>query len=136
MKTIGIIGSRRRDTSADYKACRKIFFSIYEEGDHIVSGGCPKGGDKYAELIAKELGLTENNQGLIIHRTDWKRYGRGAGFIRNTPIAQDSDVLIAVVSHDRRGGTEDTIKKAEKMGKKIILVPQIPIEEFDPLDDT
>jgi predicted Rossmann fold nucleotide-binding protein DprA/Smf involved in DNA uptake len=135
MKTIGIIGSRRRDSKADLEATRKIFLEIYEEGDCIVSGHCPKGGDRFAEVFADELGLTEENGKLILHRAEWNKYGRGAGFVRNTYIAEDADVLICVVSKDRTGGTEDTIKKAEKMSKKIVLVPQIPIEEFDPLDE-
>ena len=137
MKKIGIIGSRRRDTLPDYKACCEVFFSLYEEGDIVVSGGCPQGGDKFAELIAKDLGLTEENGKLILHLAKWRvdgKYIRAAGFIRNTYIAEDSDVIIAVVAEDRKGGTEDTIKKAEKMGKTIILVDPLEIE-YDPLDE-
>jgi len=135
MKTIGIIGSRRRDSKADYKLLRKIFFEIYEDGDKIVSGHCPKGADAMAELIADEFGLTEENEKLILHRPEWDKYGKGAGFVRNTYIAEDADVLVSVVAADRTGGTEDTVKKAEKMGKQIVLVPQVPIEDFDPLED-
>jgi hypothetical protein len=47
---------------------------------------------------------------------------KAAGFVRNTKIAEECDVLIAVVASDRLGGTEDTIRKAEKLGKQIILV--------------
>ena len=132
MKNIGIVGSRRRDTEEDFKACEKAFLSIYEEGDCIVSGGCPKGGDKFAEIIAKKINLPKEN--LIIHYPDktkldpekLKKNPKWAyaeiNFARNTLIAKDSDVLIAVVASDRKGGTEDTIKKADKMGKKIVLV--------------
>jgi len=43
--------------------------------------------------------------------------------IINTYIARDSDILIACVSKDRKGGTEDTIKKYLKLGKnKLYLV--------------
>ena len=135
MKTIGIIGSRRRDTKADYQLLRKMFFEIYEDGDKIVSGHCPKGADAMAEIIADELNLTEANGKLILHRADWNKYGKGAGFVRNTYIAEDADVLICVVAEDRTGGTEDTIRKAEKMGKSIILVAQAPIIDFDPLEE-
>ena len=117
MKTIGIIGSRRRDSIQDYEACVKAFAQVYEPGDRIVSGGCPKGGDRFAELIAEDCGIP-----IILHKADWNRYGRGAGYQRNGYIARDSDILIAVVSTDRLGGTEDTIRKAEKLGKKVILV--------------
>lgn len=132
MKVIGIIGSRRRDSKEDLELCRKEFLNIYEEGeDSLVSGGCPKGGDRFCQIFAKEYGIP-----IKIHYADWEKYGKSAGFKRNTYIAEDADVIIAVASSDRTGGTEDTIKKAQKMGKKIILVPQ-PVKEekeFDPLD--
>ena len=135
MKTIGIIGSRRRDTDKDYDLCLGVFNSVYEEGDRIVSGACPKGGDRFAEIIAANLGLTEENGGLILHRAQWDVHGRAAGFVRNTYIARDADIIIAVVASDRKGGTEDTIRKAEKSGTKVVLVPQVPIEDFDPITD-
>jgi predicted Rossmann fold nucleotide-binding protein DprA/Smf involved in DNA uptake len=147
MKTIGIIGSRRRDSVSDYKETLKIFNATYEDGDKIVSGHCAKGGDKFAEIIADKLGLTESNGGLILHRPDkskldpekMKKNPKWAyaeiNFARNTDIAEGSDVIIAVVADDRKGGTEDTIKKAIKMGKEIVLVPEAPLEDFDPLEE-
>jgi len=131
MKKIGIVGSRRRNTTRDLEATRKIFNEAYEDGDILVSGGCPKGGDRFCEVFAEELGLTIENEKLVVHEAEWKRYGRGAGMIRNTYIADDSDILIACVAEDRTGGTEDTIKKFEKRGKSAMLVPQV---EFDPFD--
>lgn len=115
-KTIGIIGSRQRNSHHDAALCGEAFREIYEPGDRIVSGGCPKGGDAFAESIAKKLGIT-----ITIHYPDWSS-GRGAGMVRNTLIANDCDVLIALVSEDRRGGTEDTIAKAMELGKRITLL--------------
>ena len=135
MKTIGIIGSRRRDTDKDLLLCRNVFNSIYEEGDKIVSGACPRGGDAFAEIFAKELDLTEENGGLILHRAQWDEHGKAAGFVRNTFIARDADIIIAVIASDRKGGTEDTIKKAANFKTQVVLVPQISIEDFDPLTD-
>ena len=66
-KTIGIIGSRRRNTDQDYSAVYNEFKKWYDEGDRICSGGCEKGGDRFAEIIARKLGLTEENGGLILH---------------------------------------------------------------------
>lgn len=119
-KTIAIIGSRSRDSQEDYQACLKSFFEIYEEGDEIVSGGCPKGGDRFAEVIAKKYQIP-----IKIYYAQWNKLGKSAGFARNTNIAQDADVIIAVVSTDRKGGTEDTIAKAILMQKKIVLVESI-----------
>ena len=117
MKIIGIVGSRRRNKSEDYKKVLEKFEEIYEVGDKIVSGGCPKGGDRFAEIIAKELDIP-----IIIHYPNWSRQGRAAGFIRNVLIVRDCDILIACVLEDRKGGTEDTIKKAERLGKEVYLV--------------
>lgn len=118
MKVIGIVGSRRRNTPADYNLCVKTFEGIYQHGDKLVSGGCPKGADRFAEMIAKGKGLT-----ITIHYPDWEGpAGKAAGFVRNSRIAEDCDILIAVVASDRTGGTEDTIKKTKKLGKKIILI--------------
>lgn len=125
MKVIGIVGSRSRDSYADLKQCEKAFWEVYEEGDHIVSGGCPQGGDRFAEVFAKQFEIP-----IKIHYARWKKLGKSAGFARNTDIAKDADVLIAVVRTDRKGGTEDTVRKAEKMGKRIVLL--LP-PEFDPL---
>lgn len=134
MKTIGIVGSRRRDTREDYALCRKAFDALYEDGDIIVSGGCPLGGDKFAEEIAEELGLTIENGKLIIHYPDkakldpklMKMNPRVAyakiNYARNTLIAEDADILLSVVAKNRKGGTEDTIAKALMMDKKIVFV--------------
>lgn len=149
MKKIGIIGSRRRNTEGDLELLRKAFLEIYEDGDTIVSGGCPLGADHMAEIFIKEYNISEDR--VIIHYPDkskldpekMKRNPRWAyaeiNYARNTLIARDSDILIAVVAEDRKGGTEDTIKKAEKFKHKIVLVPQVEkvegdngIDDFDP----
>lgn len=90
----------------DFKKVKDAFLKIYNRGDIICSGHCYKGGDRFAEVIAKEF-----NCPTMIFPADWKRYGKAAGFIRNTDIALRSNKLIACVAHDRKGGTEDTIKK-------------------------
>lgn len=106
MKIIGVIGTRQRDTVNDRLIVEKEFFDIYSEGDWICSGGCPRGGDRFAEKIAKDNGIP-----ILIFYPAWNKFGKRAGFIRNTDIAENCDVLIACVSKDRKGGTEDTIKK-------------------------
>lgn len=128
-KIIGIVGTRRRDSEMrDLPILLKAFKKIYERGDSIVSGGCEEGADRFAELLAK------NFCSITIH---WPRHEdlhpelvetnpRAAwaiiNFARNTLIAQDCNILIAMVAPDRKGGTEDTIKKAKKLGKKVIII--------------
>lgn len=117
-KTIGIVGSRRRDTDVDFRICRNQFLAIYEVGDQIVSGGCPHGADRFADILARAMGIT-----ITIHYANWNGPDdKKAGFVRNSLIAQDCDVLIALVAPDRTGGTEDTIRKAIALGKEVILV--------------
>jgi hypothetical protein len=113
---IGIVGSRRRNTANDNIKLLVAFDKEYQEGDTLVSGGCPTGGDNMAEYLAKARGLT-----ITIHFPDWIKHGKAAGFVRNSKIAEQCDVLIALVASDRTGGTEDTIKKCQKLGKKVIL---------------
>jgi hypothetical protein len=105
-KKIGIVGSRRRNSPGAYKAVLAAFNNVYGDGDWIVSGGCPAGGDKFAERIARDLGIP-----LVTFFPKWKSEGLPAGHNRNTHIAEESDVLIACVAFDRTGGTEDTIEK-------------------------
>jgi len=113
IKKIGIIGSRRRNGGVDQKAVREKFFEIYEHGDIICSGGCPQGGDRFAEKIAKDNGIP-----ILIFYPNWKEFGKSAGIIRNRYIADESDILIACVAKDRKGGTEDTIHKYKIACKK------------------
>jgi hypothetical protein len=108
-RIIGIIGTRRRNTGSSYKAIEDKFNELYQPGDWICSGGCPMGGDRFAEEIAKKRGVP-----IIIFYPSWEK-GKGAGIIRNTDIASNSDILIACVARDRTGGSEDTIKKFLKI---------------------
>lgn len=122
---IGIVGSRKRTRHEDYIALIKAFGTIYaglDDGEvvNIVSGGCPVGADSWAHDIAETFNLQEP----IVYFPDWEKYGRIAGLARNTLIANDADILIAVVAADRKGGTEDTIRKfkAMKPDAQVILV--------------
>ncbi len=111
-KVIGIIGTRRRNSLRDFDKTKIVFDRIYKDGDLICSGGCPQGGDKFAEMLAKNYGIP-----ILIFHADWNKHGKAAGFIRNGLIAKASDVLIAVVAGDRKGGTEDTIRKFGTKGE-------------------
>jgi len=117
MKIIGIIGTRRRDSLDDLLAVKTAFLKIYKEGDEIVSGGCPQGGDRFAEFLAKTQQVA-----IKIYYAEWGRYGKSAGFQRNSLIAADADVLIACVAPNRTGGTEDTIEKFKKLGKTEVVI--------------
>lgn len=113
MKKIIIIGSRRRNSHEDFIKVKACFLTIYKKGDIIVSGGCSKGGDKFAEILAEKYCARKPK----IFKAKWKkdgRYNRYAGFERNTLVAKFGDEVIACVALDRTGGTEDTIRKFKK----------------------
>ena len=116
MKKIGVVGTRRRDNPSAYKIVEEKFFEIYEEGDWIVSGGCKKGGDRFADVIAKKYGIP-----ILTIYPNYPKYGQVAPTVRNGPVAENSDVVIACVVHPEdgiikvlqrtKGGTEDMLKK-------------------------
>ena len=119
---IGIVGSRRRSSDIDYKLIADIFdrcvkdsgigtsIKPYSYGDvQIISGGCGRGADRFAETIASNRGVP-----ITIYWPDWQRFEMSATFVRNGRIAKDSDILIACVAPDRKGGTEDTIAKFKR----------------------
>lgn len=106
---LGIVGSRRRNTGEDYLILVARVLEL--QPDMIISGGCPKGADKFAEEIAKDLGIA-----IVIYHPeleDGKKHPYHeivkANYARNKLIAAYSDYLIALVAPDRRGGTENTI---------------------------
>jgi hypothetical protein len=128
--TIGIIGARSRDDMSDLKMLvdriEPILNMYSNQGYTIefVSGGCTRGGDRFAEILASEYNIP-----IKIHYPDLEatqandRYAYAtACYARNTLIARDADILIAVVAEDRKGGTEDTIKKFKKIHPKGLVV--------------
>lgn len=106
MKWIGVVGSRRRTSTPDFNEVRLRVKRVYVPGDMLVSGGCPTGADRFAEVIARQDQIP-----IMIHYARWVAFGRGAGYLRNGDIANQADILIACVAKDRTGGTEDTITK-------------------------
>lgn len=117
MKKIGIIGTRQRNIITDFYMVKEAFFEIYEEGDWIVSGHCPKGGDAFAERISFEYGIP-----ILLFPP--KKLTKKEFFARNTSIAKYSTIIIAcLINHHESlnnilkrtsGGSEDTLKKFRK----------------------
>lgn len=114
MKKIGIIGTRKRNVRTDFIEVQEAFFEIFEEGDWIVSGHCPKGGDAFAEKIAFDWGIP-----ILLFPP--KKKIRKHFFARNTLVAEISDMIIACLINPHEsleeiysrtsGGSEDTIRK-------------------------
>jgi len=124
---LGVVGSRRRNSLRDKRILKEFLKKarIKFPTLTLVSGGCPKGADHFAEELSEELNIP-----IIIHYPDRSKLPENPdrhhfaiiNYARNTLIAEDCEVLVALVADDRKGGTEDTIKKATKLGKKVILL--------------
>lgn len=112
---LGIVGSRRRNSEADKNLIREKVQTFLGQGPVVlVSGGCKKGADRFAEELAEELDLE-----IIVHLPDLSRCKQKWEFTkeyfkRDKLIAQKADVLIACVAADRKGGTEKTIDEFRK----------------------
>lgn len=116
---IAIIGSRRRLDK------EKVEALVNELPDNavIISGGC-RGPDLWAAGAARSRGLE-----VIEHLP--KKIDPNASYFevvqtyydRNLLIAEDAvDGIFAFPSEDRRGGTENTLKYAKKLKRKIVLL--------------
>ena len=131
---VAIIGSRRRNAPADAKKIEETFFQLLEDRNihprdaMIVSGGA-KGPDTFGEKLADRHSIAKmifparwkdlEAEGAMIKSRGAYKYNLMAGFDRNSFIVDEADAIIAAVAEDRKGGTEDSIKKADK--EKIIL---------------
>jgi len=131
MTVIGVVGSRRRDSGEDRQLVYKTIHHLRQRigGNTIlVSGGCPKGADLFAEEYAEihRLPIIRHLPDQTQLREDVPKRAAYAiiNYARNELIAKDADVLIACVALDRKGGTEDTIRKFKKLhpDREVILV--------------
>lgn len=112
---LGIIGSRKF-TNFQFGADR--LDSLVKEYGWIVTqviSGAAKGADSIAREWGKARGIA-----VVEFLPDWS-LGRGAGMARNTTIVDTSDVIVAFWDMISKG-TKDSIKKAEKAGKLVIIV--------------
>ena len=85
---------------------------IPEGTSEIISGGA-RGVDSLAEEYAREHGIPAR-----VFRPDYRRYGKGAPFVRNRQIVDACDQLIAIWDGKSRG-TQYTVHYARKMGKPV-----------------
>lgn len=90
---------------------------VYELPDKvvIVTGGA-RGVDTWAEETAKH-----HNRDVQVHRANWKKHGKMAGFLRNNAIIRDCD-LVAAFWDGSSKGTRHSIQLAKYLGKDCIIV--------------
>lgn len=86
-----------------------------KEDIEIVSGGA-NGADKVGEAyaVARELKLSR-------FPADWNKYGKSAGYKRNTQMAHYADALIAFWDGESKG-TKHMIDIATQLGLKVRVI--------------
>lgn len=96
MTRLIIAGSRYY---TDYSTVEKDvdFIRSRHHIDTIVSGTA-RGVDSLGERYAKE-----HNINLMRFAPDWDRYGKRAGYIRNTEMANNADILLVIMYPDSKG---------------------------------
>lgn len=86
----------------------------------IVHGDCPTGGDRIADTIAIQNGWTVER-----HPAKWSKYGKKAGFIRNSDMVKlGVDVCLAFIKDNSKGASM-CAKLAEDAG-----IPTFRIRPF------
>lgn len=100
----------------DYHAVRQVLDDLWEHeaGRHlVVIHGAARGADKLAQRWAQLLWPHEGEE--MAFPADWKRYGKGAGVIRNQQMLDEGkpDLVIAFPGGK---GTADLVRRAEVFG--------------------
>ena len=117
MRRVGIVGSRRRTDRQSVEAFVRAL-----PADAVVISGGAKGPDSWAEAAARARGLGVQ---VFLPDLDGVR-GRGEAtrryYARNQQIVDAATELAAFVAEDSKGGTEDTIRRAEAKGLPVTLL--------------
>lgn len=88
-----------------------------------VISGTAMGADKLGEQYAKERGFK-----VMRFPALWNKYGKSAGFIRNTQMAKyatinkDDDSMLIAFWDGKSNGTRHIIKQAESNGMKVYVI--------------
>lgn len=107
---VAVIGSRDFN---DYEEVKQTLSTI--NITLLVSGGA-KGADTLGERYAKE-----HNIETKIFLPDWEKHDKKAGFLRNTDIINEAELIIAFWDGQSKG-TKDSIEKAFKSEKKLLII--------------
>ena len=110
MKTI-IAGSR---SICDYNELLKVIASCPWEITEVISGTA-KGVDKLGERWAEE-----NNIPCLRYPANWTKYGKSAGMIRNSQMADVADATIVLWDGVSKG-TKNMIELSKKKNLGLII---------------
>lgn len=109
----------------DPATIRAALATVWGDGHAVlVSGNCPRGADRIAELIWTRWGGRVER-----HPADWASRGRAAGFRRNTEmVATGATVCLAFIQNHSPGATH-TARLAETAGIPTHRYTQAPQRE-------
>jgi hypothetical protein len=107
-RRVAVVGSREGVNPQEVVE----YINSLPEGTIVVSGGA-RGVDSWAAEAARARGLE-----VVEIPADWATYGKSAGFRRNADIVNSADEVTAFWNGISRG-TQDTISKAQRAGKKV-----------------
>jgi len=111
---VAIVGSR--DCGSHHKRMTEILKVLREYGkDAVVISGGARGIDWIGFRCAIALGLECRD-----YLPNWEMFGKKAGFMRNQQIVDNCDEVHAWWDGKSRG-TADTIRRARKAGKPVII---------------
>ena len=108
---VAIVGSRNW---TDHEMVRDYVYSL-DEADGVVTGGA-RGVDQFAEIYARERGLT-----VIVFQADWNQHGRRAGMIRNHDIVEKCNRLVAFWD-GVSPGTAHSVRLAREADKPTLVL--------------
>jgi predicted Rossmann fold nucleotide-binding protein DprA/Smf involved in DNA uptake len=116
---VAVVGSRNFKNFEAVSAVLDRYHDKYGIS-FLISGGSA-GVDSLAERWAKENQIF----GFTVYNAQWSKYGKCAGPRRNLLIAESCDVMIAFPASNSKG-TYNSIRLAEKLGKKVYIFKITP----------
>src|SRR5436190_907473 len=111
MKTIVAGSTRVTDAALVARAIASAPWDVTE-----VVSGCARGVDTLGEAWAEAHGVP-----VTRFPADWRRYGKGAGPVRNRQMARYADALVAVFN-GTSAGTANMIAQARQRGLRLHIV--------------
>ena len=133
MINIGIVGSRKYTNINKVEQVVEQCIQKYGADNLCVVSGGAAGADTHGRTVALQKGLKyiEYNPAHTAWNQysgkpkEWygKTYNVGYFFVRNTFIAEDSDILFAFIPEGHQSnGTMDTVGKVKKMNKPCFII--------------
>lgn len=99
-----VTGSRDWGNSAVVLKALRAVYSLDKPDKVLVSGACPTGADRLAEVFWSHFGGT-----IERHPANWELHGKSAGYIRNSEMVNaGADLCIAFIKNNSKGATMTT----------------------------